>query len=282
MLAPRTSTTTATTWAPLSMAEPDVGAPIDANGNLTSDGARTFEWDARNQLVTVNVGTHRSEFTYDGQQRRVRVVEKENGATQTDTKVLWCDKQICEERAADGTTVTRRAFAQGEQVGASARFFAADHLGSVTVVSDGSATPLGRYAFDPWGRRTVIGGTDVTSVGFTGHPWHGAAGALTLYRAYEPEFGRWLSNDPIGFRGGPNSYAYVSNDPVNLVDPLGLQQSWCKVRCIRFQSLIPMYFCDGGFSQGCSCPGGLGVFILTNPASYFMNDINCNEFYCNA
>jgi YD repeat-containing protein len=41
----------------------------DANGNLASDGTRTFEWDARNQLVAVNVGTHRSEFTYDGQQR---------------------------------------------------------------------------------------------------------------------------------------------------------------------------------------------------------------------
>jgi YD repeat-containing protein len=49
----------------------------DANGNVTSDGTRTFEWDARNQLVAVNVGTHRSEFTYDGEQHRVRIVEKE-------------------------------------------------------------------------------------------------------------------------------------------------------------------------------------------------------------
>ena len=39
----------------------------DANGNLTADGTRTFEWDARNQLVAVTVGTHRSEFAYDGE-----------------------------------------------------------------------------------------------------------------------------------------------------------------------------------------------------------------------
>jgi hypothetical protein len=58
---------------------PRVGAPIDANGNLTSDGTRTFEWDARNQVMAVNVWTHRTEFTYDREQRRVRVVEKENG-----------------------------------------------------------------------------------------------------------------------------------------------------------------------------------------------------------
>ena len=43
----------------------------DANGNLTADGTRNFEWDARNQLVAVTVGTHRSEFTYDGMLRAV-------------------------------------------------------------------------------------------------------------------------------------------------------------------------------------------------------------------
>jgi hypothetical protein len=36
----------------------------DANGNLTSDGTRSFEWDARNQLMAVNVGAQRSEFVW--------------------------------------------------------------------------------------------------------------------------------------------------------------------------------------------------------------------------
>jgi len=83
---------------------PDVCAPIDANGNLTGDGTRTFEWDARNQLLAVDVGSHRSEFTYDGEQRRVRIVEKESSVVQSDAKVIWCGSEICEERAADGTT----------------------------------------------------------------------------------------------------------------------------------------------------------------------------------
>jgi YD repeat-containing protein len=77
---------------------PDAGAPIDANGNLTSDGTRTFEWDARNQLFAVNSGTHRSEFCYDGLQRRVGIVETESGVTQSEAKVVWCDDTICEER----------------------------------------------------------------------------------------------------------------------------------------------------------------------------------------
>lgn len=144
------ATTTMTSWCgPLSTSEPHVCAPIDANGNLTADGTRTFEWDARNQLVAVTVGTHRSEFTYGGLQQQVRVTEKENGVVQSDTKAVWCDEQICEERAADGSTVMRRAFLHGEQVGAAARVFAADHLGSVTDVADASGTLLGRYAYDP-------------------------------------------------------------------------------------------------------------------------------------
>jgi RHS repeat-associated protein len=42
-------------------------------------------------------------------------------------------------------------------------------------------------------------------------------------RDYDPGMGRWTNKDPIGFAGGDtNVYAYVGNDPVNLVDPLGL------------------------------------------------------------
>lgn len=183
------------------MAEACLCAPIDANGNLTSDGTRSFEWDARNQLVAVTVGTHRSEFVYDGLQRRVRQIEQDNGVTTADTRVLWCETAICEERAADGVTVTRRLYAQGEQAAGTARFFARDHLGSVVEVADGTATVLAQYAYDPWGRRTVASGSDVTGVGFTGHSQSTAATLwLALYRSYDPTLARWLSDDPIGLR----------------------------------------------------------------------------------
>jgi RHS repeat-associated protein len=42
-------------------------------------------------------------------------------------------------------------------------------------------------------------------------------------REYDPEVGRWISKDPIGFAGGDsNLYGYVFSDPVNLIDPSGL------------------------------------------------------------
>ena len=47
---------------------------------------------------------------------------------------------------------------------------------------------------------------------------------LYYYRAryYDPSIGRFITRDPIGFDGGDyNLYAYVENNSVNLVDPMG-------------------------------------------------------------
>ena len=49
-------------------------------------------------------------------------------------------------------------------------------------------------------------------------------GGLYYYRAryYKPEIGRFLQPDPIGYADGLNMYAYCGNNPINWIDPLGL------------------------------------------------------------
>jgi len=41
-------------------------------------------------------------------------------------------------------------------------------------------------------------------------------------RFYDPQLGRFITQDPIGHIGGTNLYTYVGNNPVSYSDPLGL------------------------------------------------------------
>jgi len=59
---------------------------------------------------------------------------------------------------------------------------------------------------------------------FTGRRFDDETG-LYYYRArmYHPELGRFIQPDPIGYLGGLNLYAYVTNNPLNWIDPYGLE-----------------------------------------------------------
>ena len=204
----------------------------DLNGNLIDNGSgQTYEWDAENRLVKITYADQTStEFRYDGQSRRVGITEKDAARVVTSEKrYLWAEgAQPAEERAADGRTVVRQYHAQGEflpgaAVPSNKMFYTKDHLGSVRELVDGNGTLQTRYNYDLWGGRTKITGALESEVGYTGHHHHGKSGlVLTWYRAYDPVTGRWLSRDPIGEDGGINLYGYVFNDPIGLVDQLGL------------------------------------------------------------
>ena len=197
----------------------------DLNGSITSDGGtRTFEWDGANRLVAINYTgfTTRSEFTYDGLNRAVKIVEKTSGTINSTRKFVWCGQEKCEFRdAADA--VTQRNYPQGQYIGTTAYFYTRDHVGSIREMFTGGGTVVARYDYDPYGRSTTILGTTPTDMNFTGLYRHSKSGLdLAVYRAYDPDLGRWLSRDPIAEKGGLNLYGYVHNKPAKNVDPSGL------------------------------------------------------------
>lgn len=218
----------------------------DSEGNLLGDGTSTFEWDLRNRLTAIVTGTHRTEFTYDGSNRRVRVVEKVSGTTTSDLRYVFCGRSFLEERASDNSTVLRRFYSGGHvDIADSGKRYAytTDHLGSVREVMllDGTsgdpttATLTARYDYDLWGKRTVLdGGAPAETLvlhGYTDHIYHKWSGLwLAPYRGYSNSMGRWISRDPIGESGGVNLYGYVHNQPDLIIDPLGL--------CTEYSDLI--------------------------------------------
>ncbi|HXH53435.1 MAG TPA: RHS repeat-associated core domain-containing protein [Sphingomicrobium sp.] len=106
------------------------------------------------------------------------------------------------------------------------RFLSSDERGSIISLTNSSGTVLGLNRYDEYGQPQGPSGagTLLGRFGFTGQIWLGEIGVYYYKaRAYDPELGRFYQPDPIGHWDGPNLYAYVLNDPVNLTDPLGLQ-----------------------------------------------------------
>ena len=104
----------------------------------------------------------------------------------------------------------------------------ADHLGSTMLLTDGGGNPTDYFEYDSYGNPTYRNGSTDTPF-----RWHGVLGCITddnglIYmraRYYNPRIMRFLNQDPIGFQGGLNWYAFVNGNPVSNVDPLGLCSS---------------------------------------------------------
>ena len=104
----------------------------------------------------------------------------------------------------------------------SALYFLPDQLGSPVALTDSAGVVVERHRYEPFGDS---GGSQLTRYDFTGRERDTQTG-LIYYRArwYDPQRGRFISEDPAGFAGGLNKYAYVSNNPVSKTDPSGLYE----------------------------------------------------------
>ncbi|MEO8007740.1 MAG: RHS repeat-associated core domain-containing protein, partial [Betaproteobacteria bacterium] len=57
------------------------------------------------------------------------------------------------------------------------------------------------------------------------------------YRDYSPDIGRYIESDPVGLKGGTNTYGYSAQNPLSFYDPFGL----CKVE-VRFTKIGPNWY----------------------------------------
>ncbi len=194
----------------------------DLNGNLTKDGNVTYTWDARNRLIATSAG--HGTFQYDPFGRRTKKV-----ISNATTRFHYDGVNPVQELDGAGNIVANLLTGLGiDEIfiranSAGARALLGDGLGSTLALADNAGILQTTYTYEPFGEVTVAGQTNTNPYQYTGRESDGTG--LDYYRAryYSPSRQRFISEDPIGFLGGDvDLYVYVGNNPLTLIDPLGL------------------------------------------------------------
>jgi RHS repeat-associated protein len=229
----------------------------DNNGNLTSRtdslGTWTFGYDEENRLTQVTIPSGPTvNYKYDGLGRRIQRTTSA-GASE---RYVYDGNDALLDLNADWSVATTYFNGLGiddhlrqsnSTTGVS--YFLTDHLGSTNALTDVNGNVVEQSAYDSFGNS---GGSTRTRYGYTGRERDPDTGML-YYRArfYDPQLGRFISEDPAGLMADINAYAYVGNDPIQWADPSGL----CSCGVKRG----PEYFVVGGWGGGSVNVGGGSV-----------------------
>jgi RHS repeat-associated protein len=166
------------------------------------------------------------------------------------TNYVYDGANVVGEYSSTGTLLAK--YTQGSGIdqplsmsrGGATSYYSADGLGSVTSMEDGTGSAVAAYTYDAFGNITTSAGSITNPFRYTGREWDSET-SLYYYRAryYEPERGRFLSEDPLRFVAGLNFYNYVAANPVRFVDPAGLdaKEFWNDIKNVGITNTWTAY-----------------------------------------
>jgi RHS repeat-associated protein len=243
---------------------------------MLSDGTNAFSWNARNQVATLNSVS----LQYDGFGRRTKNLQN--------TSFLFDGANAVQELS--GSTATANLISGGideifTRADSTGTFTPLqDALGNTIALVDASGNLVTQYSYDPFGNTAVSGAINANAFQYTGRENEG--NGLYFYRAryYSPLFGRFINEDPIGFAGGPNLYAYVLDSPINLVDPGGTNALTTAAAAARAAGPALEVITGGGGSLGWGAAAGplAVIYIATGGIVYASVGASSAEINANA
>jgi RHS repeat-associated protein len=219
-------------------------------GNLLkSSGTTTYTYDGNGNLATKTQGSNVTNYTFDSQDRLTQVSSPSlnmqyqydglfnrvsKTVSGTTTKFLVDPNgflpQVIAEMDNGGNIISYYVYDGTGLVakitsGGSVYYYHYDGIGTTIAMTDSNANMVNKYAYDEFGN--LLNFVEAVSNPFLYVGQYGVMdedNGLLYMRAryYDPQVGRFISKDPIKYGGGINLYAYVENDPIDLIDPLGL------------------------------------------------------------
>jgi RHS repeat-associated protein len=202
----------------------------DNNGNITSDGTFTFVYNQNNRLSEVKIGNAAiARYAYDGFGRRVK---KEIVASGVIVHYHYdLQSNLLAESGGDGTPLRDYIYQNGNLIAikiygdqAGIYYVIYDHPGTPQQIVNTSGTVVWKAAYLPFGQAQILVETITCNIRFPGQYYDSETGLhYNINRYYNPLTGRYMTPDPIGLEGGINLYPYVQNDPINSIDPEGLE-----------------------------------------------------------
>ena len=224
-------------WGNLLKEYAGVHYDYDQRGNLirkTRNGETTdYHWNGYNQLVKIENRNGSTEYRYDPLGRRTAKIR--NGETTVPIGIEREDKPA-EPYSYDPETdpllkippePQEQSEVQPELV-----YYQLDHLGTPIAAHNAKGEAVWTAEYEAWGRirQETVSDDPKANVPFRfqGQYYDEESGLhYNRFRYYDPEIGRFVSQDPIGLDGGLNIYVYVKN-PVQWVDPSGLDSKWVR------------------------------------------------------
>ena len=194
----------------------------------------TLQWSNMSELTSISDDDTNVLHAYTYNDQGIRIKKVTNGVTH---KYYVDGTRIIAESITTGNITEELRYYYdtkgicGFRYGDDKYYYVKNMQGDIVAVYDGNGTKYGEYAYDAWGKCSIIYDKDGIA---TKNPYRYRGYYLDketdLYylnsRYYDPEVGRFLSADSLGYMdperiNGLNLYAYCNNNPVMYIDPDG-------------------------------------------------------------